>query len=133
MGYSSEKHFVHSFVRKGRQERLLYELTTPEKRYDGISRFCHRAEELLDPAKIVLKGKDMDRRPEFEQFVREHDEPCFVLSPDSRMDGRYLPTKEAVSQAALCLDAVLIIGSTFAIAFGEPEKSGREKYLLSGK
>ncbi len=47
MDYSNEQHFVQSFIRKARRERLLYELTTPEKRYDGVNRFCHQAKELL--------------------------------------------------------------------------------------
>ena len=32
---------------------------------------------------------------------------------------------------AVCPDAVLILGSTFAVVFGEPMKGGRGKYLLS--
>ena len=84
--YSTEQHFVQSFIRKNRRERLLYELTTPEKRYDGVSRFCHQAQDFLDPAKIVMEGEDLERRSEFERFARQHDEPCFVLSPDFWLD-----------------------------------------------
>ena len=131
MDYSFEKRFVQSFIRRKRRDRLLYELITPEKRYNGVSRFCHQAEELLDPAKIVMKGEDLDRRPAFERFIREHDEPCFVLSPDFYMNEQLLPVKDAVSGAVMCPDAVLIMGSSFAIVFGEPMKGGRGKYLLS--
>ena len=129
--YSSEQHFVQSFIRKNRRERLLYELTTPEKRYDGVSRFCHQARDFLDPAKIVLEGEDLDRRSEFERFVLQHDELCFVLSPDFWLDEQFLSLQDAVRQAVISLDAVLILGSTFAIVFGEPMKGGRGKYLLS--
>jgi len=38
-----------------------------------------------------------------------------------------------VHKAIICLDAVIIMGSTFAIVFGEPMKGGRGKYLLSEK
>ena len=38
MDYLNERHFVQAFIRKDRRDRLLYELTTPEKRYDGVSR-----------------------------------------------------------------------------------------------
>ena len=129
--YSNEQHFVQSFIRKNRRERLLYELTTPEKRYDGVSRFCHQAQVFLDPAKIIMEGEDLDRRNEFERFVRQHDELCFVLSPDFWLDEQFLPLQDAVRQAAVCPDAVLILGSTFAVVFGEPMKGGRGKYLLS--
>ena len=129
--YSNEQHFVQSFIRKNRRERLLYELTTPEKRYDGVSRFCHQARDFLDPARIVMEGEDLERRSEFERFVRQHDELCFVLSPDFWLDEQFLPLRDAVRQAVISLDAVLILGSTFAIVFGEPMKGGRGKYLLS--
>ena len=131
MDYSNERHFVQAFIRKNRRDRLLYELTTPEKRYEGVSRFCHRAKDLLEPSKIIMEGEDINRRPEFEQFVRQHDEICFVLSPDFYMDEQYLPFRDAVDQAIICLDAILIIGSSFAVVFGEPMKGGRGKFLLS--
>ena len=131
MDYSNELHFVQAFIRKNRRDRLLYELTTPEKRYEGVSRFCHRAKDLLEPSKIIMEGEDINRRPEFEQFVRQHDEICFVLSPDFYMDEQFLPFRDAVDQAIICLDAILIIGSSFAVVFGEPMKGGRGKFLLS--
>ena len=133
MNYSNERHFVQAFIRKNRRERLIYELTTPEKRYDGISRFCHQARELLDLSKIIMEGEDLESRPEFKRFVQQHNETCFVLSPDSFLDEQILPLKDAVHQAILCPDAVLIIGSTFAVVFGEPMKGGRGKFLLSEK
>ena len=131
MDYSNERHFVQAFIRKNRRDRLLYELTTPEKRYEGVSRFCHQAKDLLEPSKIIMEGEDINRRPEFEQFVWQHDEICFVLSPDFYMDEQFLPFRDAVDQAIICLDAILIIGSSFAVVFGEPMKGGRGKFLLS--
>ncbi len=133
MDYSNERHFVQSFIRKTRRDRLLYELTSPEKRYDGVGRFCHQAKELLEPSRIIMEGEDLDRRPEFERFVQQHDEICFVLSPDFYMDEQFLPLRDAVHKAMISLDAVLIMGSTFAVVFGEPMKGGRGKYLLSEK
>ena len=131
MDYSNERHFVQAFIRKNRRDRLLYELMTPEKRYEGVSRFCHQAKDFLEPSKIIMEGEDINRRPEFEQFVRQHDEICFVLSPDFYMDEQFLPFRDAVDQAIICLDAILIIGSSFAVVFGEPMKGGRGKFLLS--
>ena len=131
--YANEQHFVQSFIKKNRRERLLYELSTPEKRYDGVSRFCHQAKELLEPSKIMMEGEDLDRRPEFDCFVRQHDEICFVLSPDFYTDEQFLPLRDAVQKAIICPDAVIIMGSTFAVIFGEPMKGGRGKYLLSEK
>lgn len=131
MDFTAERYFVQTFIRKARRARLLYELTTPEKRYAGVSRFCHQAKDLLDPQKIRLEGENLDRRPEFRQFVEQHDELCFMLSPDDCLAGQFLPLRDAVARAAIGLDAVLIMGSTFAIIFGEPMKGGREIYLLT--
>ncbi len=80
-----------------------------------------------------MEGEDLDRRPEFECFVRQHDEICFVLSPCFYTDEQFLPLRDAVQKAVICLDAVIIMGSTFAVVFGEPTKCGRGKYLLSEK
>ena len=129
MDYSAEQLFVNSFIRKKRRERLLYELTTPGKRYDGISRFCHQSAELLDPSKIKLEGTDMDRNPIFEDFLRDHDEECFVLSPEFYPEVQQLPLKDAVRYASMSTDAALIIGSNFAVVYGEAMKGGRDKFL----
>ena len=78
-----------------------------------------------------MEGEDLDRSAEFLNFVRDHEESCFLMSPDSFVDGQWLPFAEAVEQAVSCLDAVIIIGSDFAVVFGEPMKGGRGKYLLT--
>lgn len=46
------------------------------------------------------------------------------------MDEQFLPLETAVRMAAMSTDSVLILGSGFAVVFGEAEKGGREKYLL---
>ena len=130
MNASREEYFIRTFIRKSKQERLSYELFTPKKRYDGISRFCHQAGVFLDPSKTVLKGCDLESQPAFRDFISSHDELCAVISLEGWLDGETLSLKEAVDRASMSTDAVLILGSTFAIVFGEAEKGGREKYLL---
>lgn len=46
---TAEKYFVDTFVRKDRRERLWYELSHPNRRYRGLSRFCHQSTDLLRP------------------------------------------------------------------------------------
>ena len=130
MNYTVEEYFVKTFIRKNRQERLLYELTTPEKRYRGISRFCHQAEELLEPKKIIMEGRNLENDKDFLNFVEKHNENCLILSPEFYMDERFMYLKDAIEQAPMYLDAVVIIGSSFAVVFTEPEKGGTDKYLL---
>ncbi|MBR4744890.1 MAG: hypothetical protein IK082_11995 [Oscillospiraceae bacterium] len=131
MDYSIEQHFVQAFIRKSRRERLLHELTTPGKRHAGIDRFCHQAKAMIDPDRIVMEGEDLERRPEFERFVCEHDGLCYMLSNDFYTGEKFVPLEEAVGLAVMCPDTVLILGSGFAVVFGEPMKGGRGKFLLA--
>ena len=130
---AAEERFVRTYIRRERRDRLLYELTNPKKRNRGLERFCHRAAELLDPGKIRLKGENLTRLPEFGIFVREQDGSCLLLSPDAALDGRMLPFREALDAAVFWPDAVILIGEGFAVVFEEPEKTGREQYLLTEK
>lgn len=129
MEYAEEERFVRSFIRKNRRERLLHELTTPKKRQAGIMRFCHTAEDLLDPSKIRLKGSGPEWRKEFAEFVRKHGGPCRVVSDDRWLDG-VLPLAQAAAEADLCDGAVLILGSGFAVVYAEAGPGGRDRYLL---
>ncbi len=128
---TAEQYFIQTFIRKSRRDRLLFELTAVKRRYDGLSRFCHQSEELLDPAKVVSSGADLECCPFFLRFAGQHGETCHILSPDPGMDNRTIQLEEAIRMAAGFHDAVIIIGSTFAIVFGEPVKGGRDKFLLS--
>ena len=131
MDYQAEQHFVQTFIRKNRRERLLFELTSPAKRYNGISRFCHQAEDLLDPAKIIMKGNGLHDLPGLQRFIHDNDEICTVLSPQYGSEGRQMVFEDAVNTASLIPDAFLILGSTFAAVFTEPGKGGREIFVLS--
>ena len=131
MKNTPEQYFIQTFIRKSRRDRLLFELTTATRRYDGLSRFCHQSKELLDPARIVLSGSDLECRPEFRRFAEQHNETCLIVSPDSEIDNRTMKLHDAIRMAAGFHDAVIIIGSTFAVVFGEPVKGGRDKFLLS--
>jgi hypothetical protein len=124
MAESVERRFVTAFVRKGRRDRLLFELTSPKRRSSGLSRFCHQAEEILDPLRICGTGEDIER------FVEAHDEVCCVLTNDASLDGRVMSLSQAVAEAQMTCDAVLIVGEDFAVVFAEPMKGGRVRYLL---
>lgn len=130
MEYETERRFVQSYIRKERRERLLYELTNPKKRYDGLSRFCHQADDLLEKSKIRLCGTNLYRQQSFLDFIENHDEPCSVLSPYFSQDEPLL-TRQAVALAASFPDVCIIMGSDFAVVQTEAGRSGQDKYLLS--
>lgn len=131
MDYRAERYFVSSFIRKDRRERLLLQLTSPSRRQEGLSRFCHQTGDLIDPSKVLLEGKDLERQKAFADFVSAHEETCLCLSPDPCLHERALPFAEAADLAFMGCDAALVIGSSFALVVGEAVKGGREKYLLS--
>ena len=131
MEHLTEERFVRSFIRKRYQKRLLYELTTPGKRYKGLTRFCHQSDELLEPSKILAKDRDAYSSTQLGDLVGEQGGTCLILSPDPAADGQLLPLKEAAEYAARSLDAVIILGDGYALVFGEPMRGGREIYLLS--
>ena len=130
MNDSAECEFVQWYIRKAKRKRLLYELTAEAKRYDGLSRFCHQAEDLLEPSRIHLQGTDLKQDPAFLDFMRRQKGTCRILSPNRCLDGQDVPVLRAVEMAVQCLDAAILIGDSFAVVFSEAEKGGRKAYFL---
>ena len=130
MESSAEERFVGQFVRKRHRERLLHELTSPKKRYRGLDRFCHGTPDLIDLRKVLMYGPDLERRPDFETFVEEHEETVTILSPEPAADLLELPFSEAIRIAIMCPDAVIIVGDGFSLIYGEAVRN-RDKFLLT--
>ena len=130
MDCAAEERFVRTYIRKNRRERLLYELTAPKKRYAGLERFCHGAGDLLDPEKIRLQGDNPERQPLFEALLRR-DEACVLLSPDPWLDGRRLRFSEAWPLVRGSLDAVILLGTDFAVVRQEAMPGGQGLFLLT--
>ena len=129
-GMSAEEYFARTFLNKDRRDRILSELTKSRKRYRGLDRFCHNSADLIDPGKVLMQGEDLERRAEFEEFVRKHDTGCTILSPEPAADLLELPFSEAVRIAVMCPDAVIVVGNGFALVFGEVYRN-RDKFLLT--
>ena len=111
---------------------MLYELTHPKKRYAGLSRFCHHAEDLLAKDKILSSGSNLFRQEAVLRILAEHDTgACRMLSPDPCLDGRTVSLGCAVELSEACADAVIFLFSHFAIVQDEVSKKGRNRFLLS--
>ena len=130
MEFETERKFVNSFIKKNRRDRLLYELTDPKKRYNGLDRFCHHTADLIDFSKVVMQGSNLEAQPGFIMFLKTHDQTVTLLSPDGFLDNQKMSFRDAVAKSLMCNDAVIIVGSDFAVVLTEPMKGGREKYLL---
>ena len=129
--FEAETRFTEQYIRKERRKRLLFELTNAKKRYEGLDRFSHESESLLDPRKIIMKDPGLSYQPEFKAFVSDHDEPVKILSTDGALDGRNVLFSEAAELAALSFEPVILLGNGFAYVKAEPEKGGTPQYLLS--
>ena len=131
MMFDAETLFTKQYVRKERQERLLFELTTKKKRYEGLDRFSHESENLLDPRKIIMNGSELAYLPEFQTYVSNHNEPVRILSTDGALDGRSCLFSEALGLAAVSFEPVILLGEGFAYVKAEPVKGGTPQYLLA--
>lgn len=125
-----EEYFVTTYVRKAKQERLLYELSHKEKRYRALDRFCHSADSLLNREKVVLKGNNLLYSDSFNRFIQGQHEPCLVLSPDPSVDGQTLSAKDAIAAALGTLDACIVFNSRFAYVQSEAMASATDRWLL---
>ncbi|MBR2990172.1 MAG: hypothetical protein IKF51_01760 [Solobacterium sp.] len=126
--HEKEQYFIQTFIKNSRQERLLFEFSHPDKRYRGLSRFCHNAEDLLNKGLIALSGTDLERQDAFRSFLRQHSEPCRLISPS--LEDTELPFPDAACTAFLLPDASITIGPGYALVCSEPERGGSIKYLL---
>lgn len=129
----NEEYFVKTFVKKSHQERLLHELKSEKKRYRGLDRFSHHADELLDHRLVIMHDRNLENMPAFHDYLNARKETCVLMSTDPWLDQKILPAFEATQEAAFSSEAVIIPGNGFCIVFGEAEKGGREKYLLEVK
>jgi hypothetical protein len=129
-GMTAEEYFATTFLNRSRKNRLLSELTKPRKRYRGLDRFCHNTPDLIDLRKVLMYGSDLERRPDFETFVEEHEETVTILSPEPAADLLELPFSEAIRIAIMCPDAVIIVGDGFSLIYGEAVRN-RDKFLLT--
>ena len=123
----SDEYFVQTFIHKGRRERLLSELNHPKKRYRALDRFCHQAEELLDPAKILCRGKKITEEA---VFTRLKQQPCRILSPDGFLNERYETFEEAFRLVSMGTDAAIILLDGYAVVTEEAMKGERGMYLM---
>lgn len=116
-----ELYFVENFIVKSRKSRLLYELQNPRKRRNGISRFCHDAENLLDMRKICPIQ-------DFERLLGNPE--CDIIAYQSELDNLHCNLKQALKLVLGNGMAAVIIGKDFAIVETEQIQGTPVRYFL---
>ncbi|MBR4866540.1 MAG: hypothetical protein IKU11_07615, partial [Clostridia bacterium] len=81
-----EENFVNSYIIKNKRERLLFELWG-KKRRDGIGRFSHWADNLIEVSKIRFKGQYISNDLR-EIVATTHTSKCYVISWYEELDGK---------------------------------------------
>ncbi len=128
MNKTTEEAFVRNYIVSSKRERLLFELCG-KKRSDGIGRFCHRAEELLMPSKIRMRGPDITENLK-KCIAAARDRTCYVISWYDAFDGKEFRKDEILERVIGCGMPSIVLFEDFAIVETEQEQGPAMKYLL---
>lgn len=102
MDIEHERKIITHFFKKNLQKRLLYEITTPEKRGRIFDRLSDRPETALNKEymyPIEFKGgKGTEELLEMLMKRGALPQTCYVMSRMSDLDGKYVPLREAIKE-----------------------------------
>lgn len=75
-----EKSFVERFIKKAKQDRLLFELSG-KKRQNGIGRFCRNIEDIINTERIAYSGNNLFS-DEILKISKQYKftEPCYIIA-----------------------------------------------------
>ena len=121
-----EVNFVKQCIRKELQDRLLFELQSPKHRDRAVSRFSHRAENVLSSAFNCVDQHELEN---FFDSNCEKRQMGYVISWDEA-DGKLLPIGEAFSRCLYSPTAFLIVADNCVI-IKEEKESGATKYWIT--
>ena len=130
MDINIENIFIDNFIRRPFRKRLMFELSG-KKRYDGIGRFCHEADEILDLRYAYEVGKDI-YHAELKKYLTENNyrfnNDCYYFDAYC---GEYLDVEEAIDRSMRNMSESIIL-FVYSIAFikSETDYGAPMKYLL---
>lgn len=125
-----EEKFVRQFIVKNRRDRLLFELNG-KKRLDGIGRFCHNADDLLQKEKILASGNDLY----YDEIVRtvgkfHVSKQWYIMAYDEMMDKRFCSLDDALDLVLGNGMAAIIVSGNVAIVETEQCLGTPMRYIL---
>ena len=123
-----EENFVNSYVIKNKRERLLFELWG-KKRRDGIGRFSHCTDNLIDDSKIRFKGKYISNDLK-EIVATTNTSKCYVISWYEELDGKEFNKDDVLDLLLGCGMPSIAIFDDFVIIETEQEQGPAIKYFL---
>ena len=128
----AEKSFVKRFIKKEKQDRLLFELSG-KKRQHGIERFCHNAEDMIDTERIVYSGNSLFP-DEILKITKQYKVPesCYIIAYQKELDKKYVSFEDALSLVLGNGMAAIIICNDLAVIETEQYSGTPFRYILHG-
>ena len=128
MNKAIEENFVNCYIIKNKRERLLFELWG-KKRRDGIGRFSHCADNLIDDSKIRFRGQDISNDLR-EIVAATNTDKCYVISWYEELDGKEFNKDDVLDFLLGCGMPSIAIFDDFVIIETEQEQGPAIKYFL---
>ncbi len=127
-----EKSFVKRFIKKTKQDRLLFELSG-KKRQHGIERFCHNTEDLIDTERIAYSGNNLFL-DEILRIIKQYKVPesCYIIACQKELDKKHVSFEDALGLVLGNGMAAIIICNDFAIIETEQYSGTPFRYILHG-
>lgn len=125
MDKEREEEIVRTFFVKRLQDRVIFELSTSQKRKDGIWRLCHDSEEKLIDKYMIEIPKPNSDYIEIVNLLKKYgaDRTCYCISINDDIDGKYLPISEAIDNSVNFGLASLISCIPNKLAYFQEEQS----------
>ncbi len=127
-----EESFVKRFIKKAKQDRLLFELSG-KKRQHGIERFCHNAEDMINTERIIYSGNDLFP-DEILKITKQYKVPesCYIIAYQKELDKKYVSLTDALDLVFGNGMAAIIVCKDFAIIETAQCSGTPFRYVLHG-
>ena len=125
-----EKSFVKRFIKKTKQDRLLFELSG-KKRQHGIERFCHNTEDLIDTERIAYSGNNLFL-DEILRIIKQYkvQESCYIIACQKALTKKDVSFEDALGLVLGNGMAAIIICNDFAVIETEQYSGTPFRYIL---
>ena len=98
MNRTQEEILVKAFFEKRLQGRVLYELSSPKKRQDALSRLCHNYATTLRKQYLIEVPQANFNKEALANLLRKYGpiKQCYVISWDENIDGKEMSLSSAL-------------------------------------
>ena len=133
MDNNIENKFIENFICRYFRRRLMFELSG-KKRDEGMRRFCHNANEILDLRYVYKAGKDIyyaELKTYLKALYYKFNNDCYYFD---YYCGEYLETEDAIERNMSNMSAsIILFGDKIAFIKSETDYGAPMKYLLIKK